>query len=397
MLSDMNDENKTRDELLNELKELRLRVAALEASEKRHRLTERALHESEKRFNDVAENALEWIWEVDLTGRYTYVSPVVENILGYKPEELIGHHFYDLFHPDDRDELKELAFNVFSQKLPFRELVNRNIHKQGHTVWLSTSGMPILDEHGALAGYRGADSDITARKQAEDALKATSEQIKRFAYSISHDLKNPSLVLNMLAKKLSDKYGDLLDQKGREYCSSILEVSEEVMSLVDNINFFITAKETPQDITRIDMKDICTTVKKEFSGRLKARGIKWSETGYMPVIYADRISFLRILRNFVDNALKYGGETLSEIYIGYSETDDHHILSVKDDGIGLTEADIGDVFDLFKRKATAKGVSGSGLGLAIVKEIAEKFNGRVWAEPGKECGVTFFVSISKRL
>lgn len=393
----MNDSEKIKEELVRERRKLRLRIAELEVTEQKHKLTEKALHESEKRFNDVAENALASIWEVNLKGQYTYVSPVVEKILGYKPEEVIGKHFCDLFHPEDKDALRETAFNVFGEKLPFRELVNRNIHKDGHTVWLSTSGMPMLNAEGELVGYRGADSDITARKHAEDALKETSERIKRFAYSVSHDLKNPALVLNMLAKRLSDKYREKLDEKGREYCKSILEVSQDVMTLVDNINFFITAKETPQDIAPIELKDVCAAVKKEFSHRLEAREITWYETENMPEISADRIAFVRMLRNFVDNALKYGGDGLSEIHIGYSDTTDHHIISVRDNGVGLEEKDMGDVFDLFKRKLTSKGVSGSGLGLSIVREIAEKFNGRVWAEPGKDCGVTFFVSISKRL
>ncbi|MCX6011471.1 MAG: PAS domain S-box protein, partial [Chloroflexi bacterium] len=63
------------------------------------KLAEEALQQSNKRFTDIAENALEWIWEVDARGKYTYASPIVGQILGYKPEEVVGKHFYDLFHP----------------------------------------------------------------------------------------------------------------------------------------------------------------------------------------------------------------------------------------------------------------------------------------------------------
>ncbi len=133
--------------------------------------TEDALQQSYKRFNDIAENALEWIWEVDAEGKYTYASPVVEQILGYKPEEVIGKHFYDLFHPDDREELKKAAFAAFAEKQSFRQFVNRNIHKNGEIIWLATSGVPILDEAGNLLGYRGADVDITERMQAEEELR----------------------------------------------------------------------------------------------------------------------------------------------------------------------------------------------------------------------------------
>jgi len=126
---------------------------------------------SEERFRQIAINALEWIWEVDANGLYTYSSPVIENILGYKTEEVIGKkHFYDMFHPEEQESLKKAAFEAFANKQPFREFLNRNIHKNGKEVWLSTSGVPIIDDEGNLLGYRGADTDITERKLAEGEI-----------------------------------------------------------------------------------------------------------------------------------------------------------------------------------------------------------------------------------
>ncbi len=142
---------------------------------------EEALKEREKRFSDIAENSLEWIWEVDTEGKYTYSSPVVEDILGYKPEEMLEKHFYDSFHPDEREELKKVAFEAFAQKEKFGEFENRNIHKNGKTVILSTSGVPIIDEEGNLLGYRGVDTDITERKQAEMELRANEERFRLIA------------------------------------------------------------------------------------------------------------------------------------------------------------------------------------------------------------------------
>ncbi len=137
---------------------------------------EEALRESVKRFRDVAANTGDWIWEVDEKGRYTYSSPVVEQILGYKPDEVLDKHFYDFFHPDDRDKLKKAAFEVFGKKEAFVNFSNRNVHKDGHTVILETSGVPILRDDGKLLGYRGADRDITERKRAEEKLRSVEQE-----------------------------------------------------------------------------------------------------------------------------------------------------------------------------------------------------------------------------
>ncbi|MHC4694074.1 MAG: PAS domain-containing protein [Planctomycetota bacterium] len=129
---------------------------------------EDALRQSEERFREVAEHEQEWIWEVDAEGIYTYASPVVEKMLGYKPEEVVGKkHFYDFFHPDRHEEQKKAAFEVYNKKQPFRDFLNLNVHKDGKSVWLMTCGVPMLDEKGNLRGYRGADIDVTDRIRAK--------------------------------------------------------------------------------------------------------------------------------------------------------------------------------------------------------------------------------------
>ncbi|MBA7596155.1 hypothetical protein ES703_03124 [subsurface metagenome] len=174
----MNDKDKTKEQLINELNEIRQQITELEKSRTELKRTEEALRENEERFRIITENALAWIWEVDDNGKYTYASPLVEKILGYKPEEVLKKHFYDLFHPEEREGLKKAAVDVFLKKQSFREFINKNVHKNGKTVWLSTSGSPILDSKGNLIGYRGVDIDITERKRAEEALRESEEQYR---------------------------------------------------------------------------------------------------------------------------------------------------------------------------------------------------------------------------
>ncbi len=130
-----------------------------------------ALEEEQTRFTDIVENAEEWVWEVDINGLYTYSSPLVETILGYKPSEVIGkHYFYDFFNEAEREELKVKALQSFAKQERIKDFVSLEEHKDGREVWLSTSGVAITDEHGNLLGYRGASVDITERKLTESQL-----------------------------------------------------------------------------------------------------------------------------------------------------------------------------------------------------------------------------------
>jgi PAS domain S-box-containing protein len=172
----MNYQEKSKEELLQEFQQLLQEHNSLKASYEKDitqlKLAEADLSASEDRFKQVAESTGVWIWEVDAEGLYTYASPVVEKILGYTPEELVGKkHFYELFNAENSEETKINALRLFSSKQSIEELLNQNVHKDGSLVWLSTSGNPILDKNGVLLGYRGADTDITEKKKVEEALK----------------------------------------------------------------------------------------------------------------------------------------------------------------------------------------------------------------------------------
>jgi PAS domain S-box-containing protein len=132
---------------------------------------EKALRESEQRFRQVAESAGDWIWEVDTQGLYVYASPVVERILGYKPEELVGKvHFYALLARETRDQHQAAASKVFSHKKRLDTLVKSVVRKDGTMAILEATGVPVLDEAGNLMGYRGVNKDITEKKVAEAQL-----------------------------------------------------------------------------------------------------------------------------------------------------------------------------------------------------------------------------------
>ncbi len=130
---------------------------------------EKQLMESENRFKNIAENAVDMIWELDASGKIAYISDAVRNVLGYSPDELIGKKYlFDLLAPEICEELKPAALAIFADKRPLRKFISPVLHKNGQTVILESNGSPILNMQGELLGYRGTDTDITRRKITDD-------------------------------------------------------------------------------------------------------------------------------------------------------------------------------------------------------------------------------------
>ena len=176
---------------------------------------EEELIKSQERFNQIADNLGEWIWEVNADGVYTYCSPVVEKILGYSADELVGRiHYYDLFAPDVREELTDATLAEFRRNEKIRNFINPNIHKNGSVVILETSGTPVLDVNGKLLGYRGADLDITERKNAESALK---ESEAKFRALIENSLDGILIIdfsgIILFANQAAGRIADVTDIK----------------------------------------------------------------------------------------------------------------------------------------------------------------------------------------
>jgi PAS domain S-box-containing protein len=138
---------------------------------------EEALKESESKFRALVESSTDLIWETNLTGQYTYVSPQIETLLGYKTDEVIGKSPFKFVHEHERTDIKNISEAIVETQQSFNYLVNRFVHHDGHIIYLETSGVPVFDESG-LKGYRGVSRDITERKQTELALIESEERYR---------------------------------------------------------------------------------------------------------------------------------------------------------------------------------------------------------------------------
>ncbi|AFY56504.1 PAS domain S-box [Rivularia sp. PCC 7116] len=142
-----------------------------------------SLQTSEERFRSLVEISSDWVWEVNEYGFFTYASPKVLDILGYTPQEILGKTPLDLLPTEEGKRLVEVLNSFIIEKQQFKNLENIKFHKNGNSVIMETSGVPIFDANGYFRGYRGIDRDITERFQAEDRLRTSEE---RFRVLVTH-------------------------------------------------------------------------------------------------------------------------------------------------------------------------------------------------------------------
>lgn len=371
----------------------------------------------------------------DVNGIYFGCNRAFEDRIGLKREEIIGKTVYDILPHSIAEPYDSMDRHLLAN--PGEDSSEGVLlYADGSLHAVIVNKATFTDAEGNVSGLVGVDVDITDRKRAEEelrrahgdleirvaqrtaelaraneelkleiserrkaeeALREGSEKLKLFAYSVAHDLKSPAIGIFGLTRLLHRYYSDLLDERGKGYCDQILKSAEHLATLVDEINAYVAAKEAPLRLEAVNVREVLQMVRDEFSARLRLREIQWLESIGGDELRADRLSLVRLLRNLVDNALKYGGDPLTEIRIVCRELEDAHLFSVSDNGVGISREDKEKIFGVFQRNSTSRGTEGTGLGLAIVKELVDRHRGRVWVEPGNEGGTTFFFTIAKDL
>ena len=153
-------------------------IADLVAGALARREAAEALAQSEARYHDLAVESRSFRWAVDLDGLYTDVDPLVADVLGFSPEELIGKkYFYDLTPEADREEVRRIGLQFIRTGRKHSSYENRMLNRSGKLLWISTTLLPSRDSQGRLVGARGSDTDITARKEAELQFETLFEEM----------------------------------------------------------------------------------------------------------------------------------------------------------------------------------------------------------------------------
>ncbi len=144
-----------------------------------------SLRESEEKYRGLVESSYDWIWEVDANYVYTYSSPRSCDVLGYRPEELIGKRPTDFMIPEESELARKSLGSLLSKREPIRRYECRHLHRDGHEIRVEANATPIFDRDGAFKGYRGFGRDITGRRQAEESLRESEEKFRTLTETLA--------------------------------------------------------------------------------------------------------------------------------------------------------------------------------------------------------------------
>jgi len=360
---------------------------------------EAALRESERRYALATAAGGVGVWDSDLVGGQLYVDPALKRALGYGAEDIKSVNAWRLLvHPADLELLTSSLRAHARGDAERMEVEHRAIHKDGSTRWFLTKGE--VTERGAGKAMRitGTATDISARKNAEHALKAAQGELARIAgmtalgeltVSIAHEVNQPlcaivanaNACLNWLesADRVTDVRAALADivQDGHR-ASQIIKRTRERFS------------NRPPMRRPLDLNDVVREVLGIARDRLRRSNINLELhlDPALPLVAADEVQIQQVMLNLVQNgvdAMQGVADGPRILRIRSRATRAEALISVRDTGSGLRRRQVERVFDPF---FTTK-PDGMGIGLALSRSIVKAHGGALWATANARCGATF--------
>jgi K+-sensing histidine kinase KdpD len=252
--------------------------------------------------------------------------------------------------------------------------------------------------------------ELEERKQREDqihklnqelvkqaaALEASNKELESFAYSVSHDLRAPLRHVVGYSALLQKQASSLLDDKSRRYMQTILESSNRMGNLIDDLLAFSRIGRAETKKTVVNLEQLVREVVAELGPEASGREIAW-KIGPLPVCYGDRSMLKIVLVNLVSNAVKFTQlRARAEIEIGCAEESENNAeVLVRDNGAGFDMRYAGKLFGVFQRLHRSEEFEGTGIGLATAQRIIQRHGGSIRAEGIVDQGAIFYFSLPK--
>ncbi len=266
---------------------------------------------------------------------------------------------------------------------------------------LELYAFPILDELGDAVGVVEYVRNITDRVDAQekqsrllDKLGKVNQELREFAYIVSHDLKAPLRGIISLADWLMNEYGDQLNEEGKDYLQLMGDRADKMQNLVDGILQYSRADRPAEQEAEVDINEVMAEVIELLEC---PEGIEITVEQKLPVIFIHEVKISQVFQNLLTNAIKYMGKPEGKISIGFCEQGGFLKFSVSDNGIGIAEEHYEKIFKLFQVINPTKDTESTGIGLTVIKKIIELYDGEIWVESQLGKGSTFFFTLPKTL
>lgn len=335
--------------------------------------------QSEERFLQISEHAMEFYWEVDCRGIFTYVSPVIEKMLRVKPDDIIGEQSYiELFQLDKGKGRKNLIADSFNNHSGFNDCEIELKPWKNKKIWLSVSGFSTFNKSGKFYGFRGVCYDITMRKQAEIALKKSLKQIKSYQKKLKN--LNTKLILaeekerRRIAENLHDSLGQTLSLAYIKLSSIVNEdFSPDVKKIFsetsDMLNKAITESRTitydlsPPILYELGLIPAFKWKLEQIREKYGIETLLINDNNYIDVQKEFNILLYRVVTELLNNAIKHARADIIELRVS-KENKCYHI-TVRDNGVG------------FKKPLIKKATLNGGFGLLNITERLDNIKGHL--------------------
>ena len=327
-------------------------------------------------------------------GKITDVNNSTEKFTGRTRNELIGTDFSDYFtEPKKAREGYQKVFKEgFVLDYPL-EIKNKN----GHTTSVLYNASVFKNEFNEVTGVFAAARDITKMKKVENklkkyqdtlekkvrertkALEQSNKELKEFAYVASHDLKEPLRMITSFLQLIELRYKDQLDHDANEFIGFAVEGAKRMDKMINDLLEYSRIGNQEREFEYLQSEKLLETVLMNLKSTIEDTDTIVTHDP-LPLIFANEQMMMQLFQNIISNSIKYHGEKNPKIHISAKNGDDEYIFAVKDNGIGIDQNHLEQIFTIFKRLHTREEYEGTGIGLAIVQKIVHKHRGKIWVE-----------------
>ena len=373
---------------------------------------ETALQSSEELFRYTFEHTAIGFCHVALDGTWLRVNQKLCDIVGYSAAELLATTFQAITEPADLDGDLVLVAQLLNGEINEYHLEKRYIHKQGHHVWVDLN-VALLRERGndepigAPRYFISSIADITERKQLEllnhsqnndlqrlndslmlsqQQLKERNEELDRFGYIVSHDLKAPLRSIANLSEWIEEDLGSRLIDDERQQFQLLRQRVKRMNSLIDGLLRYSRLGRQDVAIETVDVTQLLA----ETIDSIDPPASFQIEVHPLPTLDTKRILLSQVFANLLSNAIKHHDLPNGRIEITAQDLGDRYQFSIADDGPGIPSGEArARVFEIFQTLKPSSSSDNTGIGLALVKKIVEGEGGRIWLSDEPARGACF--------